>query len=102
MPKGCNKIYVDVESGMLVVSYGSGINKREVYNQYTQHTEELPGIGDLCILWDDENRNEAIIGTLEQMAGVLYIGNNSYEYKNAIKFRDHQQYLDIRGIYGED
>lgn len=102
VPKGCDKIFVDLENGMLTVSYGSTTNKREVFNQYTRHIEELPGIGDLCIMWNDEDRHEAIIGTLEQMAGVLYIGNNSYEYKNAVKFRDHQQYLDIRGIYGED
>ena len=102
VPKGCDKIFVDLENGMLTVSYGSTTNKREVFNQYTRHLEELPGIGDLCIMWNDENRDEAIIGTLEQKAGVLYIGNNSYEYKNAVKFRDQQQYLDIRGIYDED
>lgn len=102
VPKGCDKIWVDLEDGMLTITYGSASNEREVFNQYTRHIEELPGIGDLCILWNDENRHEAIIGTLEQMAGVLYIGNNSYEYTNAVKFRDYQQYLDIRGIYAED
>ena len=102
VPKGCDTIFVELENGMLTVSYGSRTNKREVFNQYTRHLEELPGIGDLCIMWNDENRDEAIIGTLEQKAGVLYIGNNSYEYKNAVKFRDQQQYLDIRGIYDED
>lgn len=93
---------MDLEDGKLVVSYGSSINEKEFFCKETGHMEEVPGIGDLCILWNDENRHEAIIGTLEQMAGVLYIGNNSYEYKNAVKFRDQQQYLDIRGIYGED
>ena len=102
VPKGCDKIFVDLENGMLTVSYGSTTNKREVFNQYTRHLEELPGIGDLCILWNDEARDCAIIGTLENKTGDLYKGNNKSEYVNAVKFRDYQQYLDIRGIYGED
>lgn len=102
VPKGCTKIFVDLENGMLTVSYGQTTNKREVFNQYTKHLEELPGIGDLCILWNDEARDCAIIGMLENKTGDLYKGNNKSEYVNAVKFRDHQQYLDIRGIYGED
>ena len=39
VPKGCDKIYVEIEDGALIVSYGSSINKREVYNQYTHHSE---------------------------------------------------------------
>ena len=38
--KGCDKIFVDLENGMLTVSYGSTTNKREVFNQYTRHLEE--------------------------------------------------------------
>jgi hypothetical protein len=102
VPKGCDKIYVDVESGVLVVSYGSGINKREVYNQYTRHSEELPGMGDLSVMWNDGARECAVIATVEGFAGEKYKANNNHEYRNADKFRDHQQYLDIRGIYGED
>lgn len=102
VPKGCDKIFVDLENGMLTVTYGSGTNKREVFNQYTKRLEELPGIGDMCILWNDEARDCAIIGTLENKTGNLYKGNNKSEYMNAVKFRDYEQYLDIRGIYGED
>lgn len=102
VPKGCDRIFVDLENGMLTVSYGSTTNKREVFNQYTRHLEELAGIGDLCILWNDEARDCAIIGTLENKTGDLYKGNNKSEYVNAVKFRDYQQYLDVRGIYGED
>ena len=46
VPKGCDKIFVDLGNGMLTVSYGSRTNKREVFNQYTKQLEELPGIGD--------------------------------------------------------
>ena len=102
VPKGCDKIFVDLENGMLTVSYGSTTNKREVFNQYTRHLEELPGIGDLCIMWNDGARECAVIATVEGFAGGKYKANNNHEYGNAIKFRDHQQYLDIRGIYGED
>lgn len=102
VPKGCDKIYVEVLDGALFVTYGSGINKREVYNQYTQHCEELPGMGDLSVMWNDGARECAVIATMEGFVGEKYKANNNHEYGNAIKFRDHQQYLDIRGIYGED
>lgn len=102
VPEGCKEIFVDVEEGALMVTYGSQINKREVYNQYTRHSEELPGMGDLSVMWNDGARECAVIATVEGFAGGKYKANNNHEYGNAIKFRDHQQYLDIRGIYGED
>jgi hypothetical protein len=102
VPEGCKEIFVDVEEGALMVTYGSQINKREVYNQYTRHSEELPGMGDLSVMWNDGAREYAVIATVEGFAGEKYKANNNHEYRNAIKFRDHQQYLDIRGIYGED
>ena len=102
VPKGCNKIIVDVENEMLTITYGSVINKMEVYNQYTRHSEELPRIGDLGVMWNDGERECAIVATVEGFVGEKYKANNNHEYGNAVKFRDHQQYLDIRGIYGED
>lgn len=102
VPKGCDKIWVDLEDGMLTITYGYGSNKREVFNQYTKQLEELPGIGDLCIMWDDDERDCAIIGTINRYEGDSFRGNNGCLYMNAVKFRDYQQYLDIRGIYGED
>ena len=76
VPKGCDKILVDIENGILSVTYGSGTNRREVFNQYTRHLEELPGIGDLCVMWNDRERDCAIIGTLENKTSDLYKGNN--------------------------
>ena len=73
-----------------------------MYNQYTHHSEELPGMGDLSVMWNDGAREYAVIATMEGYAGEKYKANNNHEYGNAIKFRDHLQYLDIRGIYGED
>lgn len=102
VPKGCDKIYVDVEDGVLMVQYGSGINKREAYNQYTRRQEELPGIGDLSVMWNDGMRECTVIATVEGYEGKKFKANNNHVYANAVKFRDHQQYLDIRGIYGED
>ena len=102
VPKGCDKIYVDVEDGVLMVQYASEINRRDVYNQYTHRKEELPGFGDLSVMWNDGARESAVIATVELYEGKRFKANNNHVYDNAVKFRDHQQYLDIRGIYGED
>ena len=102
VPKGCEKIYVDVEDGVLIFQYGYGINKKDIYNQYTHRQEELPGIGDLSVMWNDGVREFAVIATVEGHEGKKFRANNNHVYDNAVKFRDHQQYLDIRGIYGED
>ena len=102
VPKGCDKIYVDVEDGVLMVQYASEINRRDVYNQYTHRKEELPGIGDLSVMWNDGMMYCSVISTVEGHEGKKYKANNNHVYANAVKFRDHKQYLDIRGIYGED
>lgn len=102
VPKGCDKIFVDLENGLLAVTYGSSINSREVFNQYTKQLEELPGFGDLSVMWNDGARESAVIATVELYEGKRFKANNNHVYDNAVKFRDHQQYLDIRGIYGED
>lgn len=102
VPKGCTKIFLDLENGMLTVSYGSGINGREFFNQYTKQFEELPYMGDLSVMWNEGKRECAIIGTIDRYEGVNFRANNGSVYMNAVKFRDLQQYLDIRGIYGED
>lgn len=101
VPKGCDKIFVELENGMLTVSYGSRTNKREVFNQYTKQLEELPGIGDFSIFWNSVARHMAVIGTLECKEEGRFKGNDRYLYENAIKFRDYEQYLKIRGIYAE-
>lgn len=31
VPKGCTKIFVDLEDGKLIVSYGSSINGKEFF-----------------------------------------------------------------------
>lgn len=102
VPKGCDVILVDLENGGLMVTYGSSINKREVFNQYTMRLEELPGIGDMCVMWNDEERDCAVVCTMKDRVGQMYRGNNKCDYGNAVKFRDNQQFLEIRGIYGKE
>lgn len=106
VPKGCNKIYVDVEGCKVVVSYGSSINDKEFFCQETGEMEEVPGVGDFAILWNKDARERAVVANIEMNAldGPFggWIASNNYHYDCAIKFRDYDQYLMIKGKYGED
>ena len=99
MPKGCTKIFIDQEESGIVITYGSSINTREFYCKETQQVEEQPGKGDFSIFWDDKFRCEAIIASLESEYNGEYLANSGVNYENAIKFRNYEQYLAIRGIY---
>lgn len=101
VPEGCKEIFVDLEEGALMVTYGSTINQREVYNQYTRQLEEVPGIGDFSIFWNYGRRNAAVIGLLEGKENGRYKANDKILYDHAIKFRDYEQYLKINGMYAE-
>ena len=102
VPEGCKEIFVDLEEGALMVSYGSTINQREVYNQFTKQLEELPGVGDFSVFWSNGARHMAVIGSLECKVGDKFKANDKNEYENAVKFRDYEQYMKIRGIYAEE
>lgn len=102
VPKGCSEIYVDLEDNQVVVSYSSKLNTGEVYCEETGEVEELPKKGDFAILWNDLNRSGAIVGNVEMIHPEYFRGVDNYQYGRAIKFRNYEQYLKIRGIYGED
>lgn len=106
VPKGCTKIFVDVENGKLIVSYGSSINGKEFFCQVTDHMEEVPGVGDFAILWNKDARERAVVANIEKNVsdGPFggWIASNNYHYDCAIKFRNYEQYLKVKGKYGED
>jgi hypothetical protein len=101
VPKGCTKIFVDLEDGKLIVSCGSSINDKEFFCKETDHMEEVPGVGDFAILWNVELPKFAVCMNFECMSEGWFVGSDMARYNRAIKFRDYEQYLKIRGIYAE-
>lgn len=102
VPKGCSEIYVDLEDNQVVVSYSSNLNTGEVYCEETGEVEELPKKGDFAIFWMDEYRNNAACMNYDGQSGENHRASDGCNYDHAIKFRNYEQYLKIRGIYGED
>lgn len=103
IPKGCKKIAIEVEDGKMIVSYDS-LNEREFFCEETNEVEEVPSVGDFAIFWLKEKRNTAIVANLSKidlkLSKFFASDKNGYDY--AIKFRNYEQYLKVRGIYGED
>ena len=102
IPKGCKKITIEVEGERVIVSYSSSINDREFWCDETGEMEELPKVGDFAILWDSDRRDEAVVMNCKTIKGRLWEGSNTLQYERAIKFRNYEQYLRVRGIYGEE
>lgn len=103
VPKGCNEIYVDIEDDKVIVSYGSRLNDMEFYCSLTGEVETLPGIGDFCIMWDEKRRPEAICANYDfrdKRTGEpgRYGANNGSGYDYAIKFRNYEQFLKVKGV----
>lgn len=103
VPKGCTEIFVDVEDGKLIVTYGSTINDKEFFCKETGHMEEVPGVGDFAILWTEPKREYAVVANVEDFDKCgNAIGSDGLVYRSAIKFRNYEQYLKIKGEYGEN
>lgn len=103
VPKGCTEIAVDLEDGKLIVSYGSSINEKEFFCKETGHIEEIPGVGDFAILWTEPKRKSAIVANVQEFSrDGNVIGSDGLAYGSAIKFRNYEQYLKVRGSYAED
>lgn len=108
IPKGCKKITIEVVEGeRIIVTYSSNINN-EILCKETGEMEELPKVGDFCIFWDDYKRDVAVCANLVRCDFVQnqplkrYIASTGNNFRNAIKFRNYEQYLRVKGIYGED
>lgn len=100
VPKGCKKIFVDLEDGRIVVSYASGLNEDEIFCEETGEIENLPRVGDFSILWNEKNRDRAVCVNCSMIKDGLFWGCNVEPYTHAIKFRNYDQYLRVRGVYG--
>ena len=102
IPKGCTKLQIDIEGGCMTVYYESKINDRMFDCPETGDTEERPGIGDFAIFWNKEFKDRAVCANLVEMKLGGYQASDKYVYDEAIKFRNYDQYLKVKGIYGED
>lgn len=106
MPKGCDKIYVDLEDDRVIVSYGSKANETGYMCKETGEHEIYPRLGDFSIFWNDGEKDEAVCANfrgrhiLEEKRS--FKASNGKLYDNAIKFRNLEQYLMVRGIYDDE
>lgn len=102
IPKGCKKITIEVEDGKMIVSYSSSINSSEFLCEETGEVESLPSVGDFSIFWDNNEATFAIVANMfgKRPSGKWEASDNCV-YDNAIKFRNYEQYLKVRGVYGE-
>lgn len=103
IPKGCKKITIEVEDGKMIVTYSSSINSNEFLCEETGEMESLPSVGDFSIFWDNNEATFAIVANMfgKRPAGKWEASDNCV-YDNAIKFRNYEQYIKVRGVYGED
>lgn len=102
IPKGCKKITIEIEDGKMIVTYSSNINSSEFLCEETGEMEERPKAGDFAVFWNNENRKGAVVANAMYVGREGFTANDNYNYRNAVKFRDYEQYLKIKGIYGED
>lgn len=102
VPKGCTKIFVELEDGKLIVTYGSTINSKEFFCKETGHMEEVPGVGDFAVMWIEGERALAIVANVHGLGkSGKFHGADGCRYDHAIKFRNYEQYLKIKGEYAE-
>lgn len=98
IPKGCKKIMIEVEDGKVLVNYFSESNG-EIMCEETGEKEELPTIGDFSIFWNNGFRHQAVVANMQKLCGTDFMANNGDLFHNAIKFRNYEQYMAVRGIY---
>lgn len=63
----------------------------------------MPGVGDFAILWNELDRKSAIVANVEEFNKKGFVvGSNGFAYGSAIKFRNYEQYLKVKGEYAKD
>lgn len=100
IPNGCKRIQIDVENGLMEVMCESAINDKYIDCEETGDSEERPSVGDFSIFWDKDNRDAAICAHLDGISRKgFFRSSDGSVYDEAIKFRNNDQYLKVRGIY---
>lgn len=100
IPNGCKRIQIDIENGLMTVLYESDINEKYIDCEETGDSEERPSVGDFSIFWDRNKRSNAICAHFNgKNRNGGYVSSDNCYYDEAIKFRNNEQYLNVRGIY---
>ena len=100
IPNGCKRFQIDIEKGVMTVLYESGISQKVFECPETVETEERPSMGDFSIFWDRKNREKAVCAHFDGMSRENWFkASDGWCYDEAIKFRNNDQYLRVRGIY---
>ena len=101
VPKGCDTIHVEMkEFGVLTFIYES--SEKEFLCKETGEMEEKAGMGDFAILWMKDGRDSAVVANVVRYTENSVLGSDGWTYDKAIKFRNYEQFLKVRGQYGED
>ncbi|MCI1681417.1 MAG: hypothetical protein LKI39_02550 [Bacteroides sp.] len=99
IPEGVNKITLEIDRGMAIITIGK-MEPLEFESEITGELEQKPIVGNLCILWNDDDRENAIIAKLQDWENdgqaKAYKGANRW-YHNAIRFRNGEQLDAILG-----
>lgn len=102
IPKGCKKIIIEIDDDGMIVCYSPDINNKVFMCDETGEMEELPKVGDFAIFWNHGFRYNAIVANFDNIHGERFVASNGDVYDKAVRFRSQEQYLKVRGIYGED
>lgn len=100
VPKGCDRIFVDIDNDKVVITYGSKLNDNEFMCDETGEREQVPCIGDFSIFWHDGMRSKAVCASYvgKDYGEGKYIASTGIRYDHAIKFRNHNQFLSVKGV----
>ena len=89
---------------VIIVTYESAkIDGKEFYCKQTGKMEEVPGIGDFGVFWNDDEPDRAVCANfVSRLGSAVFLASDNCGYNNAIKFRNYEQYLAVKGIYDEN
>lgn len=95
IPPECSRVSIKAEGRALTILFEPE-NPNVFFCQETERTEEEPRVGQLAVLWDGKY-NDAIISKVSDIdyENFTYQSTNGIWYKNAVRFRDEEQYNKI-------
>lgn len=102
IPKGCKKITIELEDGKMIVTYSSSINSSDFLCEETGEMEERPKVGDFSVFWNEKDRYRAVVANVDSIGFEGFVASDNLYYERAVKFRNYEQNLKVRGVYGEN
>lgn len=98
IPQGCRKIIIEQDGNRIIATFASSLCFDEIECEYTGQIEVLPSIGGLSVMWNDGDREGAIIANVKSKDYRKFEANNGLIYDNAVLFRDYVQFNQIKGL----